>query len=431
MDSRIFFFLLWSLQVLTGKGLQLHIEKFNTWLHKNKAIFDKCRIDSDSYGGYRLVAKEVISCGESILEIPLSCCFSSHLHPITKENEWMEELEWPARIAAQLLIEKQKGDDSFWAPYISLLPSPRRFTSSLPYYWPEDTIDDLACFPEISDEVNKMKFMRQNLFEKTLQKSPFELERKDFDWALDCVATRNIKIDSTTNMCVPLLDFMNHNASVRSKFELILNKDSKESFVRVIHLPGGRDLLPGDEIFLNYGELDVVKSLCDYGFISSDAALKEASISLSIPRKYYVKHLMAELQAKEEAIRSPLALLRRLNIDYTGSFGGNADGVEPSLLTALAILKATPDELKLYCGSFDKSEDVYFPVMAAMAHKVLQEMLLEELDELKIALDSRITEIEDEMEVKEVTLGRLYSVRSGGLEECYVWSRNMVLQLSE
>lgn len=344
----------------------LKVRAFEEWAARN-GVHSKCAIEADAYGGLRLVASETIAPDEVFLEVPLRLCFSSGIRP-----EWTASLDWPAGIALSLLEQKAQ-DRSFWADYLEVLPSREAF-ASLPHNWPDDLISQ-CCYIDVEEETRKVRNWRQcawndvTALARQHQKS-LGFDERTLGWALDCVATRNIKVEVAGSECMnvlaPYLDCMNHSPLVQSRFALVSkrpNEDSQAYFdnavIQVKYETTGVEV--GDEVFLNYGSLNACKAVCDYGFVPR--LIPDDFVYVSIPRKLYVKHLVAELspQAPSTPSRSPVALLRKLGIEYAAPFQVFADRVDEDMLVALVVLLADPRGLdvlwtELVTNSLAKSE---------------------------------------------------------------------------
>jgi hypothetical protein len=188
------------------------------------------------------------------------------------------------------------------------------------------------------------------------------LDRSEFEWALDCIATRNTKLDTEqgpVNFMVPFLDFMNHSPEVSTRFELVKRSVDEEPVIQVRYC-SGQGVKCGEEVFLNYGRLDANKALRDYGFVPSRSSDDKGLVAL--PRSLYIKQLAAELQGggdkKSSSYSSALDLLRKLGIDYAGIFEIFADGVSLDLIVALRVLTASSEELDGVWESIAKGNNV-------------------------------------------------------------------------
>lgn len=333
-------------QVISATEL---IVSFQRWVDR-VGIRTVCRVEADAFGGFRLMANENIAVGQTFLEIPLQLCFSPILSEDLQHPTRYSGLEWPTQLAIQLLEEKFRPQ-SLFSPYIQLLPPLERFYA-LPHNWDEPWLEPWN-FPDLLEHhTSKRNFIESEW--NNLQ-AIFEMQGKDdalrwmniddFQWAMDCIATRNIRLElgqSKMNALVPMLDFMNHNDQVKSEF--FLSSDGRTVGVRYI---GGEGVGKDEEVFLNYGRLSALKALRDYGFLPP---LNSAdSFPVTIPRKLYSKYLMQEVLGTDansgQASPRPLVLLREMGIQYASPFDIAAQGVPQELLEAMRVLLATADEL--------------------------------------------------------------------------------------
>jgi hypothetical protein len=336
----------------SAMSMQSRLASFKSWVAAQN-IVSKCEVSQDEHGGFRLIANEIIHVNEVFIRVPLSCCITSEV----QGHSWMTSLDWPVRMALQLLSEVNNPNSNFKS-YIDVLPNKDRF-KSLPHHWSESAILH-ACYPELFEEYVKTRNFREaswndvNALQSISKIDSMCNQKSDFEWALDCIMTRNIKvyrIDVGINVCVPFFDMMNHNSSVVTLFEL--NMDSKTIDVRYTE---GPPTLKGEEVYLNYGHLNTCKALCDYGFIPINNPYDK--VDLPINRTLYLSFLTEELSNRHVSIKkSPLTLLRDIGVDYAGTFEFYPDGVSPELVFALRVLLADTTELITLWATYERSPE--------------------------------------------------------------------------
>ena len=397
-------------QVKGSSGL---ISGLQHWAHQ-VGIRSLCRLETDNHGGYRLVANSDIPPGEVFLEVPFDLCFSPtslQRHPQLKQ---FRSLEWPTQLAVQLLLEKWEPQ-SVWTPYIRMLPTKQRFLT-LPHHWDEACIEPWD-FPDLLDgHQARLNFIEsewmnlQALVGLSEDSDDFSALRdyEEFQWALDCVATRNIRLevnDTEVNVLVPLLDFMNHNSCVNSLFSI----SSDGCFIQVCHV-GGQGILRDQEVFLNYGRLGAMKALSDYGFIPPTSS--DDVFALVIPRKLYTQHLLMEMRETGGGENGPLALLRELGIQYSNSFYVSAKSVPEELIIALRVLLANPEEMSearksfLSIGRVGKLSDAN----EMQVQRMMVDEMVAPLDNLKVETEESLT-LEGSNEFANSLLAKLHERR--------------------
>mmetsp|Transcript_39652 Transcript_39652/g.81503 ORF Transcript_39652/g.81503 Transcript_39652/m.81503 type:complete len:334 (-) Transcript_39652:718-1719(-) len=164
-----------------------------------------------------------------ILEVPLDACIVDS----TKEA-----------LAERLAHERSIGSKSKYGPYLDVLPDLESF-SNFPRFWTPKRRD--FVFDYDGGEVERRVATD---------------ERKELDpWAYACVSSRANFLNDYRYSLTPLLDFLNHLSTVGTSASI---NDEKLS------LSINRELKAGKEVYISYGALSNIDTLCDYGFVSSD-----------------------------------------------------------------------------------------------------------------------------------------------------------------
>ena len=187
-------------------------------------------------------------------------------------------------LADRLMLEKMLGNDSLFAPYLEMLP-PSPFddpTSSLldmPRFWSDDRLTSISNFDG-------------GQLEERLEATQYTDEEKLVDeWALACVKTRSNFLDDGTYAMTPLLDMINHDPTITTKAQVLgrKKKDNNKGFGKsntpeddnndVVELPYGpvlelsvldHSFRAGEEVFMSYGDMTNLDTLCDYGFVAEN-----------------------------------------------------------------------------------------------------------------------------------------------------------------
>lgn len=180
-------------------------------------------------------------------------------------------------LADRLIFEKMLGDDSLFAPYLKMLPPPPDEDKSsslweLPRFWNDDRLDSISNFDggQLEERLEATKYTDE--------------EKLTDEWALACVKTRSNFLDDGTYAMTPLLDMMNHDPTIRTKAQVLGRKEKGkekgfEKTTQLFDLPNGPALelavldhsfQAGDEVFMSYGDLTNLDTLCDYGFVADD-----------------------------------------------------------------------------------------------------------------------------------------------------------------
>jgi len=178
-------------------------------------------------------------------------------------------------IAAYLLQEKKKPD-SYWKPYIDILPEKY---DTVPLFFSEEQLQLL----EGSMAINKIDDRHQSLkleYNNICAKSPsFTCNTyQEFVWARLVVITRifGMVIDNVkTEGLVPMADMLNHKRPRQTKWTYV---QARRGFVITSLQPIGRNL----EVFDSYGRKCNSRFFINYGFVPEANEDNEAIVSFSL-----------------------------------------------------------------------------------------------------------------------------------------------------
>jgi len=170
------------------------------------------------------------------------------LPPITKFSDCLQT-------SLLLAFEKQKGSESFWAPYIAMLPA----TPSCAWMLPENELRiELVLLPshikDSEDCLRKAELLameyRQEI-EEALEDygDALGLEFDDVQWALGHVHSRSYGDDCSL---IPILDLINHHAAAMPLLGVTSDDKIPMTFIGSFFCGRPKSLQPGDELFVNY-----------------------------------------------------------------------------------------------------------------------------------------------------------------------------------
>lgn len=224
-------------------------------------------------GNRAVVSKQAIRAGEVICRVPASAAWLvSFDEPpavpdsFVSQTFWnsvdVQEKEkwWFVKLAVRLLYERSLGDQSNWAPYVSMMPS---------------HVETLVHFSEEElEELQNSRLKRQVLGEQAWLRESYDRLRlalscsdsvsfQDWRWALDCVRSRTFKVQDDFCMC-PLMDLFNHASAARTS---AMTFDATLGCYQLLAGVGAQE---GEEIAISYGALDNDKLLAFYGFVEVD-----------------------------------------------------------------------------------------------------------------------------------------------------------------
>ncbi len=193
--------------------------KFKKWLNDNGAIYPNIEFPIPYLKGRKIGCKTTknIDQNSAILYIPYKLIIDSAkievnttLPSLSRHNA--------TKIAYFLMKEIDKGQESFYKPYINLILS--NDFNSYPVFWTEDDkieLDDGDFEDKISnynDEINQTS----DLMKKKTDVSKFEqvLFKKIYTF----VISKQIVINENRSLLVPLVDLLNDNPTINVKYEI-------------------------------------------------------------------------------------------------------------------------------------------------------------------------------------------------------------------
>ena len=174
-----------------------------------------------------------------IIQAPLQACL---------RGSTLEE------VADRLIFEQKKGTGSKWAPYIDLLPSLEDF-QVLPMFWNEERLS-----------ASSRSDGRQ--LERTVTSMKQQFSNRADPWAVACAQSRCNFLPDQSYALTPMLDMLNHKATVSTRASVIKNKFDDDD--QILTLRTKQIASQGDEVCISYGELPNRETLCRYGFIDID-----------------------------------------------------------------------------------------------------------------------------------------------------------------
>ena len=193
--------------------------KFKKWLNDNGAIYPNIEFPIPYLKGRKIGCKTTknIDQNSAILYIPYKLIIDSAkievnttLPSLSRHNA--------TKIAYFLMKEIDKGQESFYKPYINLILS--NDFNSYPVFWTEDDkieLNDGDFEDKISnynDEINQTS----DLMKKKTDVSKFEqvLFKKIYTF----VISKQIVINENRSLLVPLVDLLNDNPTINVKYEI-------------------------------------------------------------------------------------------------------------------------------------------------------------------------------------------------------------------
>jgi hypothetical protein len=258
----------------------------------------------------------------TILQIPLDACIIA---------------ETPELLSKKLAKERDLGKDSFYEPYINVLPSLDNDNSDGSDGSGIDIHDgcSLRSMPRFWER--KRVELVTNADGGQMERKLMEDERKELDpWAHACVVSRANYVYGHGFAMTPILDMINHDGSVSTSAKIVHNNDDNGNSKDELHLSINDDFEIGNEVKISYGELTNLETLCNYGFISPPGEhcnkFNTECIDILLMRKAPVKVTISDVDGRIDlgaiaTLRSNLATPAELDKIYNNdsSSDGNAN----------------------------------------------------------------------------------------------------------
>ncbi|GLD98443.1 hypothetical protein PINS_up007140 [Pythium insidiosum] len=249
--------------------------RFLRWLCDHGASFPKVQWPVTTPNGLRgATALEPIATNEVILSIPRAlmiseetCWSDPELGPVYDENRDVFTRDDPV-LALFLTRELAKGDTSFYAPYLSILPEVVNVQD-----WTDDeraelrdrTLEDAA-----ERRINEVATFYERIMHRLEPKYPGRFPRSSYSFARFRFAWKTIQARTfgrrlPWTALVPFADCLNH-ANVATKYDF--DVDGNGMFR--LYPSAGNAYAQGMEVFNSYGRRPNFQLLLDYGFALTD-----------------------------------------------------------------------------------------------------------------------------------------------------------------
>jgi hypothetical protein len=239
--------------------------EFLVWYEKNGGSYHhKLSLTRYDSMGNGLTAIDVIAEAEVLMKLPSKMTLSNHslststnpLH-VRIARAFQRQTD-ELSIILTLIIEKLRGEESFFFPYIQVLPE---YVPSLIYFNDSELLE-LQQADLVTSAKSYQKTLRRNyndmiktassiLSEDLLYQINYDL----FLWASSIVDSRGLRFRGKLNL-VPLADMMNYSPHPQAR-----SNDAGEFFLKYhniskdeVTIYSDRTHLPGQQIFEDYGD---------------------------------------------------------------------------------------------------------------------------------------------------------------------------------
>jgi histone-lysine N-methyltransferase SETD3 len=253
---------------ITDADIQV-IQNFEKWLETGNARSNlEIRLYAKNYRGTH--AKKPLENDEEIIFVPRGLMLTLEVAETIDIGKKMKELEdsfsnfnIEVNLLAAFLLHEKKNPDSFWKPYIEMLPT--SYDTNPLFYSPEEMywLEGSPFQAEVYDAKDKARENYAALCNVITEFQEYTFE--EYQWAITSVDTRyfGVVLDGEeTAAFIPLADMPNHVTD----FEVWWHySPEKEGFV----IYAARDYEEGEVVYFHYGSKFDWQILLNYGFTTS------------------------------------------------------------------------------------------------------------------------------------------------------------------
>lgn len=260
----------------TSNGLEEKYSLFKSWFVENGGIFQGIDIHNFEGMGNGLITTSKVDAEQMILRIPQSMIFSItnlQAHVDFSRKQILKYFQDEMALNVWLLMEREDGEESFFAPYIDILPT---YVSSALYF----TVHQLESLqtPSFAEEVRQFQdetYQEYEKFRKIVNENRAVFPRLqkisygDYLWAATIFHSRGLRFRGQANLA-PMADLFNYQAHPESRLA-----KSGEFFLKH-HVLGEADITiyadrnqaePKTQLFEDYGDNPNEIYLKYHGFV--------------------------------------------------------------------------------------------------------------------------------------------------------------------
>ncbi|XP_026481893.1 histone-lysine N-methyltransferase setd3-like [Ctenocephalides felis] len=366
------------------------LDTFLSWLKQNDAKFESIKISHFPDYDLGLEATTPITKSSVILEVPQKLMYTSQCCDVADSKKLFDTdkmlTNMPNVALAFALVVERLNKDSFWKPYLDVLP--KDYSTVL--YYKSNELQELRGSPSLEMALKQCRSIRRQYayFYKMLWTSSFALfekikEKWTYDlycWAVSTVMTRQNSVPVGEGgvmvpALIPLWDMANYKDGQITTDYIPENQTVQYSALD--------DYKPGDQVFIFYGERSNAELLVHNGFVCMDNSGDTVSIRLGISPS------------------DPLATSRlKALIDLSLPCGGtstlcvakNPAPITPQLLAYARVFNMNQEQLDHWLSS-DHIEDL-FHMDCALDHELEKKVWTFLLTRLQILLSVYPTTLE-------------------------------------
>ncbi|CAH8389698.1 unnamed protein product [Eruca vesicaria subsp. sativa] len=265
---------------------------FLPWLEEvaGAKITNTISIGKSVYGR-ALFASKVIHAGDCILKVPFHAQITPDELPTDVRVSLTDEVGNIGRLAALLMMERNRSQNSRWFPYISRLPQLSDMHSTI--FWDEDEFNMIRCSAVHKETVNQKARIEKEfsvVAQAYKEHLPNAIERpalENFMYAYALVGSRAWETSKGISL-IPFADFVNHDGLSAS---IVLSDEDNQ----LSEVTADRDYSPGDEVFIRYGEFSNATLMLDFGFTLPYNTHDEVQILMDVPNEDPLRNMKLRL----------------------------------------------------------------------------------------------------------------------------------------
>lgn len=353
------------------------------------AIADETTDDGEP-SGRGLIAVKGMTQGEAMFTVPFELVITK-ARALELVPELDDEVDEFIAMAVLLVQEREKGSDSFWKPYLDILPKDEELTAM--FRWEDADFELLKGSPTVSAAKSLREKLRlehasmdEYLFSKQRDRFPEDVFSIDsWEWAFAVLFSRAIFLQNESVISlVPYADLINHSPFVSTYIDLQSELLTGEKYVA---LYTDRPYSKMDQVFVTYGPKSNSELLVSYGFL--------------VERNPYDSvDVFAYPSASDPAYAAKKDYLDSCGIDGPASFPLFGDRYPMELIEFLRFCVCDEGQIGVDFGEFISEEN------EALAAQALSECCQSALDAYPQSID------EDKALMSDRSLYRMLGVKA-------------------
>eukprot|EP00762_Andalucia_godoyi_P005152 ANDGO_04007.mRNA.1 [Fructose-bisphosphate aldolase]-lysine N-methyltransferase len=312
------------------------VAAFLSWLSENGVDTSHFTIKKIPEFGLGVVATKAIPAKENVLKVPFSVmltsqsCFLSNIGYVLKSEEKIKSAE--DVVLSICLVYQASKPDSFWRPYLDLLPEDRSLVTLVDNEVLRE-LDGTSLFTALNNRkeqlANEYAYVYEHLFSRFPDIFvPSVFNKSAYFWARHVVDSRAWGLQGSTYALIPMADFFNHHFLYPP---LITDPEKQRAYLTARDDAG---YVAGEQIFDNYGNKTNAQFLLAYGFMLDDNEHDTLNINLAFGGE----------TVWDEAKQILLAKVGFKDGKFTGALKRN--GLPVDVMRFLRIAHMTPFEVE-------------------------------------------------------------------------------------